>query len=78
LIFSSLHSNENHNATQLDTVIEIGPPNPINLNPEWLSYFQIENATLNQRNQEIKTLINSLYSQLEIAEEKLVAIKRIK
>lgn len=58
--------------------IEETAPNPIDLQPEWNTYFEVNEPVLIERTAEVKTVLDSLHNQLEILEEKQEAEKRIK
>lgn len=78
-LFNSLNGQESQlKIKDLNEAAEINIPNPIHLQPEWLTYFDVDYKTLEKRIQSTQSLLNTIQKQLETTEEKQEAETRIK
>lgn len=76
MIAPSLYGQNNHVAGQEEQV-EVDQIDPTALSADWLIYFDVEQPLLEERLQEIQTLLTSLLSSIEDPEAKATAEKQI-
>ena len=79
MVFNLLHGQQNRLNTEITgEALKVAVPNPIDLQADWLTFFETDGEVLEARIQKVQDLLDSFHTELETTEEIREAETQIK